>query len=247
MTARLEDSVAIVTGGARGIGRGIASALAAEGAAVVVADIDGAGATAVADELVEGGGRALALEVDVSSEADTERMAAATVAGFDRVDVLVNNAGIAGAGEAVHMTLDEWNRVLAVDLTGVFLCCRAVLPTMIAQGSGHIVNIGSQLGLRGAPGLVHYSTAKAGVHGLTKALAREVAEHGVLVNAIAPGPIDTDILADVDDATMAGILAEIPLGRVGSVDEIAPVVVMLAAEGSYFTGSVVNVSGGHVM
>ncbi|MDX1389990.1 MAG: SDR family oxidoreductase, partial [Acidobacteriota bacterium] len=188
-----------------------------------------------------------ALQVDVSSEADTKRMAAETLAAFDRIDVLVNNAGIAGGGDVACMTLEEWDRVLAVDLTGVFLCCRAALPTMIEQGSGHIVNVGSQLGLRGAPGLAHYCAAKAGVHGLTKALAREVAEHGVLVNAIAPGPIDTDLLTDVDDETMAGILAEIPLGRVGTVDEIAPVVAMLAAEGTYFTGSVVNVSGGHVM
>jgi 3-oxoacyl-[acyl-carrier protein] reductase len=162
--------------------------------------------------------------------------------------VLVNNAGIAHAADVVDMTLADWNRVLAVDLTGVFLCTRAVLPTMIGQSAGRIVNIGSQLGLRGAPALTHYSAAKSGVHGFTKALAREVAQHNITVNAIAPGPIDTDILADIDEETMAGILAEIPLGRLGKVGEIAPVAVLLASdEGSYFTGSVVNVSGGHVM
>jgi 3-oxoacyl-[acyl-carrier protein] reductase len=243
----LDGRSAIVTGGARGIGRGIASALAQEGASVAIADVDGAGADEVVAEIQEVNAQGLALQVDVSSEDDTARMAKETLAEFGRIDVLVNNAGVAGAGNLADLELGEWNRVLAVDLTGVFLCSRAVLPAMIAQGGGRIINIGSQLGLRGAPGLAHYCAAKAGVHGLTKALAREVAEHGILVNAIAPGPIDTDILADVAEETMAGILAEIPLGRVGTVDEIAPVAVLLASSGSYFTGSVLNVSGGHVM
>jgi 3-oxoacyl-[acyl-carrier protein] reductase len=243
----LDGRIAIVTGGARGIGRGIAAAFTREGAAVVIADLDLAGAETVAAELESGGARALALAVDVSSEEDAARMAEETLAAFDRIDVLVNNAGIAGAGTLAELSLEEWNRVVAVDLTGVFLCSRAVLPAMIAQGGGRIINVGSQLGLRGAPGLAHYCAAKAGVHGLTKALAREVATHGILVNAIAPGPIDTELLADVDEETMAGILAEIPLGRVGTVDEIAPVAVLLASAGTYFTGSVVNVSGGHVM
>jgi 3-oxoacyl-[acyl-carrier protein] reductase len=241
-------SVAIVTGAARGIGRAIAEALAAEGARVVVADRDGDGAAQVADALTAGGARALGLCVDVAVEEDAQRLADETLAAFGTVDVLVNNAGVASAAPLVDTGLDEWNRVLAVDLTGVFLCSRAVAPAMIAQGSGRIVNVGSQLGLRGAPNLAAYCAAKAGVHGLTKALARELAPHGITVNAVAPGPVDTEILADVDPGTMAGILAEIPLGRVARVEEIAPIVVLLAsAGGSYFTGSVVNVSGGHVM
>ena len=240
----LDSRVAIVTGAARGIGHGIARALAAEGASVVVADRDLPGAERVAEEL-DG---AVAVGVDVSVEEDVRGLVDATLAAFGRIDVLVNNAGIASASPLGETTLDEWNRVLAVDLTGVFLCSRAVVPTMAEQASGAIVNIGSQLGLRGAPNLAAYCAAKAGVHGLTKALARELAPLGIRVNAVAPGPVDTPILDDVDKATMAGILAEIPLGRVARVEEIVPVVVLLAGDsGAYFTGSVVNVSGGHVM
>jgi 3-oxoacyl-[acyl-carrier protein] reductase len=243
MSRRLAGKVTIVTGAARGIGRGIALAFAAEGASVVVADRDAAGAELVAAEI---GGRAV--EVDVSAEADVARMAAETLDGFGRIDVLVANAGIATSAEVVDMSLAQWQETLAVDLTGVFLSARAVLPAMIEQGSGRIVATGSQLGLRGAPALAHYSAAKAGVHGFVKALAREVARHGITVNAIAPGPVDTDIIKDIDEATMAGILAEIPLGRLGRVEEIAPVAVLLASDdGAYFTGAVVNVSGGHVM
>jgi 3-oxoacyl-[acyl-carrier protein] reductase len=245
MRARLEGKVAIITGSARGIGRGIARAMAAEGAVVVVADRDGAASATAAAEL---GPPAVAVRVDVADEASVAALVQTVEERHGRIDVLVNNAGIATSAEVAEMPLAMWAETIAVDLTGVFLCCRAVLPGMIARGSGRIVNIGSQLGLRGAPALVHYSAAKAGVHGLTKALAREVARHGITVNAIAPGPVDTEILAGIDDETMAGILAEIPLGRLGRVEEIAPTAVLLASdEGSYYTGSVLNVSGGHVM
>ncbi len=237
-----------MTGAAAGIGREIARALSAEGASVVVVDRDGVGAARVAAQLSTDAAPCAGVTADVSVEGDVERLVEETLSRFGRIDVLVNNAGIASSSPLVVTELAEWNRVLAVDLTGVFLCSRAVTPTMIAQGHGAIVNIGSQLGLRGAPNLAAYCAAKAGVHGLTKALARELAPHGIRVNAVAPGPVDTDILADVDPETMAGILGEIPLGRVARVEEIAPVVVLLASEGgAYFTGSVVNVSGGHVM
>jgi 3-oxoacyl-[acyl-carrier protein] reductase len=240
---RLDGKAAIVTGSARGIGREIAVTFAAEGASVVVADRDGQGADSVASQI---GGRPV--QVDVSNEADASRMAEETLSALGRIDVLVANAGIATSSEVVDMPLSLWQETLAVDLTGVFLCARAVLPAMIEQQSGTIISIGSQLGFRGAPSLAHYSAAKAGVHGFTKALAREVAHHGIRVNAIAPGPIDTDILADIDERTMASILAEVPLGRLGRVEEIAPVALLLASDdGAYFTGSVVNVSGGHVM
>ena len=240
---KLDGKIAIVTGAARGIGRGIALAFAAEGASVVAVDRDGPGAERVAGEV---GG--IAVQADVSREEDVRRMVERALAAFARIDVLVNNAGIAASSDVVDMPLAQWQETLDVDLTGVFLCTRAVLPAMIEQGSGRIVNIGSQLGLRGAPALAHYSAAKAGVHGFTKALAREVARHGITVNAIAPGPIDTDIIRDIDAETMAGILREIPLGRLGRIEEIAPTAVLLASdEGAYYTGSVLNVSGGHVM
>ena len=245
---KLAGRTAIVTGAAAGIGREIARALSAERASVVAADRDGDGAARVAAQLSTSAAPSAGVTADVSVEGDVQRLVDETLSRFGRIDVLVNNAGIAASSTLVETDLDEWNRILAVDLTGVFLCSRAVTPTMIAQGGGAIVNIGSQLGLRGAPNLAAYCAAKAGVHGLTKALARELAPHGIRVNAVAPGPVDTDILADVDPETMAGILAEIPLGRVARVEEIAPVVVLLASEGgAYFTGSVVNVSGGHVM
>jgi len=242
---RLDGRVAIVTGAARGIGRGIAEAFAAEGAVVIVADRDAAGGEAIAKAL---GSPAEAVAVDVADEASVGALLASVLERHGRVDVLVNNAGIATSAEVAEMPLATWAETIAVDLTGVFLCSRAVLPAMLARGSGRIVNVGSQLGLRGAPSLAHYCAAKAGVHGFTKALAREVADKGITVNAIAPGPIDTDILASIDEETMAGIVAEIPLGRVGRVEEIAPTAVLLASdEGSYYTGSVLNVSGGHVM
>lgn len=240
---RLDDKVAIVTGGARGIGRAIATAFVAEGASVVIVDRERAGAERVAKE-IDG----LAVRADVSSEADVAQMVEEARAAYGRIEVLVNNAGIATVSDVVEMPLALWEETLAVDLTGVFLCSRAVLPSMIERRFGRIINIGSQLGLRGAPTLAHYSAAKAGVHGFTKALAREVAQYGITVNAIAPGPVETEILAGISEETMDAIKAEIPLARFGRVEEIAPTAVLLASdEGAYYTGSTLNVSGGHVM
>jgi 3-oxoacyl-[acyl-carrier protein] reductase len=234
---RLENRVAIVTGGARGIGRAIADAFRSEGAQVVIADRD---ASSVGDFE--------AIEMDVRDEGGHGRLVEAVLERHGRIDVMVNNAGIATAAPVREMTLDLWREMLDVDLTGVFLGCRAVLPRMVEQRFGRIINVASQLGLRGAPGLAHYCAAKAGVLGLTKALAREVAELGITVNAVCPGPTETDILRDVPGDVLEGIRQEIPLKRFASVDEIAPVVVLLASdEGSYFTGATLNVSGGHVM
>jgi 3-oxoacyl-[acyl-carrier protein] reductase len=245
---KLDGKVAIVTGGRRGIGLGIARAFAAEGAAVTIADRDGAGAESAADELRQAGARALGLEVDVTDYGRVEEMVARTLAELGGLDVLVNNAGIDTVSTLVDMPLEQWNEMIATNLTGVFHCTKAVLPTMIAQRSGRIVNIGSQLGLSGTERMVHYCAAKAGVHGFTRALAVEVAQHGINVNAIAPGPIDTDLLRAIPDDWLERKKSEVPLGRFGRVEEIAPTAVLLASDdGSYYTGSTLNVSGGDVL
>lgn len=241
----LEGKKTIVTGSASGIGRAIAQAFAAEGARVACLDRNLEGAKAVAAEI---GGGAFALKVDVASESSVDRQVAAAIAKLGGIDVMVNNAGIATANFVVNMPLKQWQQMLDVDLTSVFLGCRAVLPAMIAQKSGRIINTGSQLGLCGAPGIAHYCAAKGGVHALTKSIAHEVAKYGINVNAIAPGPIDTPILDGVAVDTEA-IRTQTALKRFGKPEEIAPTVVLLASDvgGANYTGSVLNVSGGYVM
>jgi 3-oxoacyl-[acyl-carrier protein] reductase len=246
--ARLAGKHAIVTGGGRGIGAGIARAFAAEGAAVAVVDRDAASAQALASELEEAGGQAISLAVDVAVEEQVAEMTERVLAAFGTIDVLVSNAGFGRHAEVVDMTLVEWREVLEGNLTPVFLCARAVLPTMIERRSGCIVNTGSQLGYLGAATMAHYSAAKAAIHGFTRALAREVAPFGIRVNAIAPGPVETDNLRRTPEERLDALRLEIPLGRFGRVEEIAPTVVLLASdEGSYYTGSIVNISGGHLM
>ena len=241
--AKLDGKVAIVTGAASGIGRGIAEAFAEEGAAVAVADRDAAGAQEVADSI---GG--LAITVDVTDEALVQEMAERTKRELGGIDVLVNNAGIDTVSPLVEMSLAMWQQMMDVNLTSVFLCTRAVLPTMIEQGSGRIINIGSQLGLEGTDLMVHYCAAKAGVHGFPRALAYEAAPHGITVNAIAPGPIETPLLRSIPEEWLERKRAEIPLGRFGRVEEVAPTAVLLAsAGGSYYTGATLNVSGGDAM
>jgi 3-oxoacyl-[acyl-carrier protein] reductase len=245
---RLEGKRAIVTGGGRGIGAAIARAFAAEGAAVAVVDRDEAPASAVAAEIEAAGGVAMPIGSDVSTEDGVAAMLEEANARLERIDVLVNNAGFGRNASVVEMTLAQWDEVLDGNLTPVFLCSRAVLPGMIDRGAGCIVNTGSQLGYLGAATMAHYSAAKAAIHGFTKALAREVAPHGIRVNAIAPGPVQTDNLRHTPADRLEMLREEIPLQRFARPEEIAPTAVLLASdEGSYFTGSVVNVSGGHLM
>jgi 3-oxoacyl-[acyl-carrier protein] reductase len=245
---KLDGRVAIVTGGASGIGRGIAEAFAEEGAAVAVADRNEAGAADVARGIVDRGGRASAIEVEVTDESAVAQMVERTLEDLGGIDILVNNAGIDTVSTVVEMPLEMWQQMLDVNLTSLFLCTKAVLPTMIEQRSGRIINMGSQLGLEGTDRMVHYCAAKAGVHGFTKALAYELAPYNVNVNAIAPGPIHTPLLDSIPEDWLEKKKASIPLGRFGRVEEVAPTAVLLASDGgSYYTGATLNVSGGDVM
>jgi NAD(P)-dependent dehydrogenase (short-subunit alcohol dehydrogenase family) len=240
---RIEGQTAIVTGAARGIGEAIARRLASEGAMVLLADVDAPAAAETARSIGE---RAIAQTLDVT-EADSWA-AAVDVARqrWGRLDILVNNAGIAGRSAPIwELELAEWQQVLAIDLTGVFLGCRAVLPSMVEAGYGRIVNIASIAGKEGNPNAVPYSAAKAGVIGLTKAVAKEVATRGVLVNAVAPAVIETPILAQVSEEHIRYMTSRIPMGRVGKPEEVAALVAFLCSrELSFSTGAVYDISGG---
>lgn len=245
---QLDGRVAIVTGAARGIGCAIAEAFVEEGAAVTVADRDDEAAKAVAERLSASGGHALAVHVDVTDPELVEKMVERTRAELGNLHILVNNAGIDTVSNLVDMPLEQWQEMIDVNLTSVYLCTRSVLPTMIEQRWGRIISIGSQLALKGTNTMVHYCAAKAGVHGFTRALAYEVAPYDITVNAIAPGPIETELLMAIPKDWLEKKKKEIPLGRFGSVKEVAPTAVLLASDGGgYYTGSTLNVSGGDAM
>ncbi|MDH2444494.1 3-oxoacyl-ACP reductase FabG [Amnibacterium sp. CER49] len=245
----LDGRVALVTGAASGIGQGIAVAYAREGADVVVVDLAGErDAAATLDGIRAAGHEPLHVQADVSDAAAVQAMAAAALERFGRVDVLVNNAGIFREALVESMTVEDWDRVIAVNLRSVFLCTRALLPQMLERSDGRIITIASQLGQIGGAGAAHYAASKAGVIGLTKSLAREVSARGVLVNAIAPGPIETPLLAGETEAWRSTKLAELPIGRFGRVEEVVPTAVLLAsAGGSYYVGQTLGPNGGDVM
>ncbi len=239
----LEGKTALVTGAARGIGLAIATRFMKEGARVALVDLDRGAVEAAAKSLGE---RALGLAADVTLTADVERAVRAVHERWGRLDVAVNNAGITGGSKLTWEVSDEeWHRVLAVDLTAVFLVARAAVRVMLSQGSGRIINIASIAGKEGNPTLVPYSTAKAGVIGLTKALAKEVATRGILVNAVAPAVIGTDMVRQMSKETVDVLIAKIPMGRIGRPDEVAALVLWLASdECSFSTGAVYDLSGG---
>jgi NAD(P)-dependent dehydrogenase (short-subunit alcohol dehydrogenase family) len=247
--SRLAGRVAVVTGAASGIGEAIAFAFAREGADIVVADkVDETRAHKVLMGVAEYGRRSLFVRTDVADEASVTAMAETALAHFGRVDILVNNAGIFTEALLENMSVEEWDRVVNTNLRGTFLCTRALLGQMLERGDGRIINIASQLGQIGGAAVAHYSASKAGVIGLTKALAREVSSRGVLVNAIAPGPIETPLLDSESDEWRNAKLAELPIGRFGTVDEVTPTAVLLAsADGSYYVGQTLGPNGGDVM
>jgi 3-oxoacyl-[acyl-carrier protein] reductase len=246
---KLDGKIALVTGAGSGIGQGIAIAFAREGATVIVVDVcEPAKAQTTLDEVAAAGSSTHFIRTDVSDADAVTSMATEALARHGRVDILVNNAGIFTEHLLEEMTVDQWDRVINVNLRSVFLCTRALLGQMLDRGDGRIINIASQLAYIGGTSAVHYTASKAGVIGLTKALAREVSPRGVLVNAIAPGPIITPLLEDESEEWRSAKLAELPIRRFGRVDEITPTAVLLAsADGSYYVGATLGPNGGDVM
>ena len=247
MAGGLRDRVAIVTGASRGIGRAVARRLAADGAAVVAAARSD-GADGVAAEIRAGGGRSVGVRVDVTDPERIEAMVRTALDEYGRIDVLVNNAGIVRDRLALRMAPADWDAVVATNLTGAFACARAVLRPMIRQRGGRIVNVGSVVGRMGNAGQANYAASKAGLEGLTRALAREVASRGITVNVVAPGMIGTDMTAGLDESAQAAMLEQIPMGRLGTTDDVAGAVRFLASdEAAYVTGHVLAVNGGMYM
>jgi len=244
----LSARVAIVTGSGQGIGREIALTLAEHGAIVVISDINATTANEVAAEIVAKNGKGMAITVDVTVQEEVASLVDQTVSSFSQIDILVNNAGIARDTLLMRMSSTDWDQVLATNLKGAFLCTQAVMRHMIRQRWGRIINIASVVGLIGNSGQANYAAAKAGLIGLTKTTAREVAARGVTANAIAPGFIDTEMTRKLSDNAKQEFLRQIPLGYAGLPKDVADAVAFLASEEArYITGHVLNVDGGMVM
>jgi NAD(P)-dependent dehydrogenase (short-subunit alcohol dehydrogenase family) len=242
----LKNKVAIVTGAAKGIGLATAERLAREGASILMADLDEKELSRAADLLREKGHRVARAKCDVGRRDDVTEMVKAAEQEFGDIHILINNAGIAGpVGPLEQVSDEDWEAVMAVDLKSVYLCCQAVLPGMKARRYGRIVNVASIAGKEGNPNMVPYSTAKAAVIGLTKALAKEVAGHGIYVNAISPAVIETPMLETVTPEQVQYMVQRIPMGRTGRPEEVAALICWLASdEASFTTGQCVDISGG---
>ena len=248
---RLPDKVAIVTGGASGLGRGIALALAREGARVAVVDLNEAGARDTVAAIAKDGGQAEAWRADISDKARIDLVVAEVIARWDTVDILVNNAGLDRVGPFVKSAEAEWDLILRVNLKGPIVCTRAVLDEMTRKSYGKIVNIASDAGRVGSTGEAVYSAAKGGIIAFTKTIARETARHRLNVNCVCPGPSDTPLFQEVaagNPKLAESLKRVIPFGRLGTAEDIAPVVVFLASDESGFvTGQTLSVSGGLTM
>ncbi len=245
----LDGKVALVTGASRGIGRAIALQLAAEGAKVAVNYLSSKDkANSVAEDIKKSGGEATVIQADVGDSTAVDRMVKQLIAEMGRVDILVNNAGIIHDAFTIRMSENDWDTVVRSDLKGAFLCTKACLRHMIRQRSGRIINISSVAGITGNPGQANYSAAKAGLIGLTKSVAREVASRNITVNAVAPGLIETDIIASLPKSARDSLIEMIPLGKPGRAEDVAAVVSFLSKDiASYITGQVIKVDGGLAM
>jgi len=244
----LKEKVAVVTGASRGIGRVIALKLAAEGAKVVLSARNAEALEVVADEIRSKGGEALVVPGDVSVGADAEKLFSEAVAAYERVDILVNNAGITRDGLLMRMKEDDWDLVMDINLKGAFLCSREAAKVMTKRRYGRIINISSVVGEMGNPGQANYCASKAGMLGLTKSMARELAKRSVTVNAVTPGFIVTDMTDELPEKVRSELAAQIPLGRFGESEDIAHAVLFLASDAAgYITGQTLGVNGGMYM
>jgi len=246
---RFEGKTALVTGASRGIGRAVAQRLAAEGANIVVNYVSRASAAnQLADELRGRGVQVVVVQGDVSQAADVERLVQATLDAFKRIDVLINNAGITRDTLLMRMSEDDWDTVITTNLKSAFLATKAVLRPMLRQRAGRIVNVTSISGVIGNAGQANYSASKAGMIGLTRSTAREVASRSITCNAVAAGVIDTDIWQGVPQAAIDALMQMVPTGRKGTPEDVAEAVAFLASDAAaYITGQVLNVDGGLVM
>jgi 3-oxoacyl-[acyl-carrier protein] reductase len=243
-----KNKIAVITGASRGIGRSISLALSAAGATIVAMDMDQNATDAVVAEIKAAGGKALAVVGNVTVPEDAEKMIEAAMTEYGRVDILVNNAGMTRDGIFLRMKEEDWDAVLTVNLKGAFLCSRAAFKVMSKQRYGRIINIASVVGQMGNAGQANYCASKAGLIGLTKSNARELAKRNVTVNAVAPGFIATAMTDALSDKVKAELTAQIPLERLGTAEDIAHAVLFLAAENSgYITGHVLSVNGGMYM
>ena len=245
---RLKGKVALVTGGARGIGKSIIIEMAREGCDLVVSDIDLDGAAETAKEVEAMGQKAIAVRNDVSSSQDVENMVKSAVEAFGKIDILVNNAGITRDALLIRMSESDWDRVMDINLKGPFLCTKAVLRLMMKQRSGKIINMASVVGVSGNAGQANYAASKAGLIGFTKSIAKEAASRNIQVNVIAPGFIETEMTDHLPDTVKTWFIENSPIKRPGKPEEVARIAVFLASSDSdYITGQVIHVDGGMLM
>ena len=244
----LQNKVALITGGAQGIGKTISEELVQNGAHVVLGDVNLEGAQATAEAINNNGGSASAIKIDVSNPAEVKQVFDSILKDKKPIDIMINNAGITRDGLMIRMKEADWDRVLNINLKGTFLCSQQAAKQMMKQKSGAIVNIASIVGVMGNFGQANYSASKAGVIGLTKTLAREVASRGIRVNAVAPGFIDTEMTRVLDESVRQSLIEQIPMAKLGLPEDVARCVAFLVSDrSSYITGQVINVNGGMLM